>query len=97
MSFTNNPWSINANRNSGKEISLSEDSFFQASYGQNLIVNCTADAELNPAGSFTSGAGINVFNIGTHTILFDGAFVISAGQQASFAYDDTNKEFVGGV
>jgi len=96
MSFTSNPW-VNSGGNYGKKISLSIDGTFRASYGQNLIVDCTADSELTPSGSFTEGFSVNVFNVGTHTILFDGAHTILTGQRAVFAYDATNDEFVGGV
>ena len=94
--FTSNPW-IKSGGNYGKEISLSADGTFRASYGQNLIVNCTADSELNPSGSFTTGFSVSIFNIGTNTILFDGSHSIEPGQRAVFAYDKTNDEFVGGV
>ena len=83
--------------NFGTEIALSSDDTFDKDDGRNLIVNCTADAELSPSGSFVSGFGITIFNIGTHTILFDGAHNVGPGQHAVFAYDLTNDEFVGGV
>lgn len=94
--FTTNPWSASGGNN-GKEISLTTDGTFRMSYGQNLIVNCTADSDLNPVGNFTTGVGVNIFNTGTHNILLDGSHSVAPGQVGRFAYNGTTDEFVGGV
>lgn len=90
-----NPISQGNDSNKGKSLDLSATATFVHGEGSNFVINCTADAEFNPKGSFPEAYTVAILNTGIGQISFDSTHAIQPGQRAWFTWDGT--QFVGGV